>query len=132
MTDLFILFPWHLQKYFIGISTWGMSGIIQYHFAKGLPLLNFVKRICPFVLWDDSSLFPTWLFIEMLLWNEKYNLQESYLISYLFNGLVVKALDSQSMCPVVKTTGWLQGRLSLSSFWGLDKMSTRKFLGTEW
>ena len=34
------------------------------------------------------------------------------------NGLVVKALDSQSRIPVFKTTGWLQGRLSLSSFRG--------------
>ena len=32
------------------------------------------------------------------------------------NGLVVKALDSQSRGPVLKTTGLLQGRLSLSSF----------------
>ena len=32
------------------------------------------------------------------------------------NGLVVK--DSQSMGPVFKTTGWLQGRLGLSSFRG--------------
>ena len=31
------------------------------------------------------------------------------------NGLVVKALDSQSRGPVFKTTGWLQGQLSLSS-----------------
>ena len=35
-----------------------------------------------------------------------------------FNNLVVKALDSQSKGPVFKTTGWLQGRLSLSSFRG--------------
>ena len=34
------------------------------------------------------------------------------------NGLVVKALDSQSRGPVFKTTGWLQGRLSLSSLQG--------------
>ena len=34
---------------------------------------------------------------------------------YVFNGLVVKALDSQSRDPMFKTTGWLQGRLSLSS-----------------
>ena len=34
------------------------------------------------------------------------------------NGLVVKALDSQSRGPVFKTTGWLQGRLSLSSLRG--------------
>ena len=32
-----------------------------------------------------------------------------------FNGLVVKAMDSQSRGPEFKTTGWLQGRLSLSS-----------------
>ena len=34
------------------------------------------------------------------------------------NGLVVKALDSQSRGPVFKSTGWLQDRLSLSSFRG--------------
>ena len=32
-----------------------------------------------------------------------------------FYGLVVKALVSQTRGPVFKTTGWLQGRLSLSS-----------------
>ena len=31
------------------------------------------------------------------------------------NAGVVKALDSQSRGPVLKTAGWLQGRLSLSS-----------------
>ena len=36
-------------------------------------------------------------------------------IEVLRNGLVVKALDSQSRGPVFKTAGWLQGRLSLSS-----------------
>ena len=34
------------------------------------------------------------------------------------DGLVVKVLDSQSRGPMFKTTGWLQGRLSLSSFRG--------------
>ena len=34
------------------------------------------------------------------------------------DSLVVKALDSQSRGPVFKTTGWLQGQLSLSSFRG--------------
>ena len=33
-------------------------------------------------------------------------------------GLVVESLDSQSMGPVFKSTGWLQGQLSLSSFRG--------------
>ena len=39
-------------------------------------------------------------------------------LSTPYNGLVVKMLDSQSRGPVFKTTGWLQGRLSLSSFRG--------------
>ena len=34
------------------------------------------------------------------------------------SGLVVKALRSQSRGPVFKTTRWLQGWLSLSSFQG--------------
>ena len=34
------------------------------------------------------------------------------------NGLVVKTLDSQSRSPLFKTTGLLQGRVSLSSFRG--------------
>ena len=34
------------------------------------------------------------------------------------NGLVVKVLDSQSRSLMVKTIGWLQGWLSLSSFQG--------------
>ena len=34
------------------------------------------------------------------------------------NVLVGKVLDSQSRGPVFKTTAWLQGRLSLSSFRG--------------
>ena len=34
------------------------------------------------------------------------------------NSLVVKALDSKSRGPELKTTGWLQSRLSLSSFLG--------------
>ena len=38
--------------------------------------------------------------------------------SNLNNDLVVKALESESRCPVFKTTGWLQGRLSISSFRG--------------
>ena len=34
------------------------------------------------------------------------------------NGLVVKVLGSQSRSLIVKTIGWLQGRLSLSFFRG--------------
>ena len=40
------------------------------------------------------------------------------------NGLAVKTLDFHSRGPVFETTGWLQGRLSLSSS-EVDKMSTR-------
>ena len=43
---------------------------------------------------------------------------EAFLQQGKFVGLVVKVLDSQSRCPVFKTTGWLQGQLSLSSFRG--------------
>ena len=42
------------------------------------------------------------------------------------HSLVVKVLDSQSRSPVFKTTGWLQGRLSLHPS-EVDKMSTRNF-----
>ena len=34
------------------------------------------------------------------------------------NGLMVKVMDSQSRGPVFKTTGCLQGRISLSFFRG--------------
>ena len=38
--------------------------------------------------------------------------------AHAHNDLVVKVLDSQYRGPMFKTTGWLQGRLSLSSFRG--------------
>ena len=48
--------------------------------------------------------------------NQNKNNNVNYLIDPTWsNGLVVKALDSQSRGPVFKTAGWLQGRLSLSS-----------------
>ena len=47
------------------------------------------------------------------------------------NGLVVKALDSQSKGQGYKTTGWLQGRLNLSSFRG-QSIEYLELLGTEW
>ena len=43
-------------------------------------------------------------------------------VKFLFNhrreAKFVKAVDSQSRGPVFKTTGWFQGRLSISSFRG--------------
>ena len=41
-----------------------------------------------------------------------------YVVKLQSNGLVVKALDSQSRGPVFRTSGWVQGQLSLSSFQG--------------
>ena len=54
------------------------------------------------------------------------NSNPHYCCSYFFylfvskwsSGLVVRALDSQSRSLVLKTTGWLQGWLSFSSFQG--------------
>ena len=47
------------------------------------------------------------------------------------NGLMVTALDSQSRYPLIKTTRWLQVRLSLSSFWGRSN-EYQVFLGVQW
>ena len=46
-------------------------------------------------------------FIRIKIWCQSKATQVEY--SLLSNGLVVKALDSQSRGPVFKTTGWLQG-----------------------
>ena len=61
----------------------------------------------------NLSLNPTLLTFLAL---HETNLDDSIYI--WINGLVVKALDSQSRGPMFKTTGWLQGWLSLSSVWG--------------
>ena len=60
-----------------------------------------------------------WVFIrkssfQVLFPTDIYTKQREWFILNLVKK--VKALDSQSMGPVFKTTGWLQGRLSLSSF----------------
>ena len=43
----------------------------------------------------------------------------------------IKALDSQTRGTGFKTTGWLKGQLSLSSFLGRS-IEYQKLLGTEW
>ena len=53
-------------------------------------------------------------FEQKLIQGDFYSSDDLYL-NLWSNGLVVKALDSQSRGPVFKTAGWLQGRLSLSS-----------------
>ena len=50
---------------------------------------------------------------------------------YADNGPVVMVLDSQSRGPGFKTTGWLQGQLSLSSFRGRS-IEYQEILGSEW
>ena len=59
--------------------------------------------------------------LNVFVYNDTYN-------SYS-NGLVVKALDLQSKSPEFKTTGWLEGRLSFSSFRGQSN-EYLEFLGT--
>ena len=49
--------------------------------------------------------------------------------SEVINGLVVKALNSQSRGFVFKITGWHQNRLSLSSFRGRPN-DYQEYLGT--
>ena len=53
------------------------------------------------------------------------------IVSSTYSGLVVKVLDSQSRGPMFKTTGWLQSRLSLSSFQGRSN-EYQEFLETKW
>ena len=45
--------------------------------------------------------------------------------------IVVKVLDSESSGSMIKTAGCLQGRLSLSSFWGRSR-EYQEFLGSKW
>ena len=47
------------------------------------------------------------------------------------NDLVVKVPSSQSKGSWFETTEWLQGHISLSSFWG-RLVEYLKLLGTEW
>ena len=67
---------------------------------------------------NRDKLFKKFKKSRLPLAQENYK-KASYEVKKLWsNGLVVKVLDSQSRGPVIKTTGWLQGRLSLSSFRG--------------
>ena len=62
---------------------------------------NFLYRIILFYIVSFSHFcFLRLFFFTLYVWS---------------NGLVIKALDSQSRCPLFKATGWLEGRLSLLS-----------------
>ena len=52
----------------------------------------------------------------------------AYWPSLRSNGLMVRVLDSQSRGPMLKTTGWLQSWLNLSSFWNQSN-EYQEFLG---
>ena len=61
---------------------------------------------------------PTYAIVTVVTMGTLWLLGENGCYGRWSIGLVVKALDSQSRGPVFKTTGWLQGRLSLSSLRG--------------
>ena len=63
------------------------------------------------LVFDENDLMHCKLCVK---WKTKIASCDNFSLS--FSGLVVKWLDSQSRGPVFKTTGWLQGRLSLSCF----------------
>ena len=71
------------------------------------------------ILYMGPVMFIITCFSEWKIFHkDKINHVHVYNACLWSNGLVVKALDSQSRGPVFKTTEWLQGRLSLSSFQG--------------
>ena len=77
---------------------------------------------CPFYCSLKKSFFitPWWVFVfDLGIFSNKGRVSTPGKSGNLWrNGLVVKALDSQSRGLVFKSTGWLQVRLSLSSFRG--------------
>ena len=86
----------------------------------------FKQCILKAILWDkaeiQATIFKQWI-LKTILWRHSYSIwfAKSYSERYSqiwSNGLEVKVLDSQSRGPLFKTTEWLQGRLSLSSFQG--------------
>ena len=104
------------------------------HFNKGCnlecswfqPILIVIKLFLNAVLtrnWNfillSLLLFIVIIIIINVLFGNKpsYSLFKGSKISWN-NGPVVKAPDSQSRGPVFKSTEWLPGQLSLSSFWG--------------
>ena len=114
------------------------SEMCNSHYAKQCSLLKNESRIPPQLLPHTNTCLSTVRFSEngMLKVIRKLDPSKAHdhdkisihmpklsdkaicktLLMIWSNGLVVKMLDSQSGGPVFKTTGWLQGRLSLLSF----------------
>ena len=85
------------------------------HFKK--ELVCWVKVCDP--LMNCGYIYIFWLFLRAMFVKRALDAMSfgcNRLWMQCLNHLVVKALDSQSRGPKFKTTGWLQGRLSLSSF----------------
>ena len=74
-----------------------------------------IQSCIPVKLHIPSSMKTERPYLDNFLLKKKQTKLSLY-ASRLFSQ--VKALDSQSRGPVIKTTGWLQGRLSLLSFRG--------------
>ena len=90
------------------------------HFPLTAALLHFEKFLCDQGFNQPSQMLNNVIFpTETNFPNRsKHILTFTAFVMLWSNGLVVKALDSQSKGLVFKTIGWLQGRLSLSSFRG--------------
>ena len=90
------------------------------HFPLTAALLHFEKFLCDQGFNQPSQMLNNVIFpTETNFPNRsKHILTFTAFVMLWSNGLVVKALDSQSKSLVFKTIGWLQGRLSLSSFRG--------------
>ena len=118
-----------IRFWWLAIWTWGY--LSHFYPDRTKKVIAFVSRIfnknrLNYLQVDKEILILTKFHLCLLVnslacfyWKFCYNFNYNFLGSVFWsNGLVVKALDSQSRGPMFKTTDWLQGRLSLSSFGG--------------
>ena len=113
-----------LLLYFRGciILYQGLYSIVSYGSFKGNPnfqsILDWILQILHYCCRKQHKNIENWRIIEQnLVLSLRFSLFTATCASWS-NGVVVKALDSQFRGPVFKTSGWLQGWLSLSSFRG--------------
>ena len=103
------------SQFHTSIHSWDkrLEGILASHQSKHLG--QYLKtKFFRHEIWDGKKSITITLLPDYFY--SKIKCKTPYIWSLWTNGLVVKTLDSQSSGPVFKTTGWLQGRLSLSSF----------------
>ena len=93
-----------------------------HHFTQVIPKIMIICYTVPEIWYvtDVISSFHFGKFFALIPPNspKNENFKKMKKTTGWSSGLVVKALVSQSRGPMFKTTGWLQGRLSLSSFRG--------------